>query len=260
MMKNTKSGFTLIEVLLVTVLLSFLAYTTFIQVRQSVGAKEEIDMKTEMLQESRAAIAMLDRDIRSATYITADDLIWDPQKPKEGDANAIPAPPKPLPVSIFTGKADYLFFSSRSHQRMSADVPENEQHFVTYQLSPERNLVRAETPRADSLKDRADPNAFKQFILLKNIKTLVFSYWDAKNEKWTDRWDSDTGETQDQMPPAVKIEIEYMPDVEETGRTKLKPIKISTSVRILEAAFKLPPQPTQVPGVNPVQGANPVTQ
>jgi len=257
---SSSAGFSLLEVLLVTVLLSFLAYTTFIQVRSSVNAKEAIDLKTEMLQESRAAIAMLDRDIRSATILTADDTIWEPIQPKPGET-PLPIPPKPLPVTIFNGKSDNIFFAARSHQRMSADVPENEQHFVTYQLNSEKALVRAETARAVNLKDRADPGNFKQIVLLKNIKSLVFSYWNAKSEKWVDRWDSESSETQDQLPPAVKVEIEYLPDVEASGRRKIEPIKIATSVRLTESVFKLPAQITPTPKPAAAgQGATPVGQ
>ncbi len=242
MKAQTNSGFTLLEVLIVTLFLVFLAFSTFQAVRSTVGTKEEIDQKTEALQESRAVVALLDRDIRSATMITQEDLIWEPLTPKPDEP---PLPPIPPPVTIFKGEAQRLFFSSRSHQRMSSDIPENEQHFVTYQLS-EGDLIRAESPRAVAVKDREDPKKFKQFTVLTQVKKLEFTYWDEKSEKWIDRWDSEVADTLDRLPPAVKISIEYMPDVK-AGRKKVKMAQLQTSVRILENVFKSPAKKASPP-------------
>lgn len=238
-MKNTRAGMTLLEVLIVTILLSFLAFATFTAVRSTITTKEDIDRKTESVQESRAALAIMDRDIRAAFFITAEDLGWNPQPSPNSNNPTEPPAVKPLPVTLFKGEAKYLFFSANSHQRLSADVPEDSQHFVTYQLSKD-NLIRAESVRAISAKDR-DSSAtasYRQFELLTQVKELKFSFWDAKQERWADTWDSEKAEQLDTLPAAVKVEIEYLPDVAATSRRKVETVKITTAIRILQAAFK----------------------
>lgn len=242
------SGFTLLEVLIVTLFLSVLAYTTFQEIRSTVGAKEEVDQKTEVLQESRAVIALFDRDVRAATMITAADTVWEPVTRKDGEAPAV----EPQPITLFKGEAQYLFFSARSHQRMSADIPENEQHFVTYQIV-NGDLIRAESPRAVNKADKEDPEKFRRFTVLRNVKKLVFTFWDDKSFKWIDRWDSERTDTKNQLPAAVKLEVDYQPDAKDTIRRKVKPSQIITSVRIFEQAFK------SAPVKKPAAGANPST-
>ena len=250
-----RQGFTLIEVLIVTVLLSFLAIATFTSVRSTLIAKETIDQKTEILQQGRAVLAMMDRDIRLAFYVTADDFIWKPStKPLEDGTPAPPPPPKPLPITIFQGKPNEIFFSSRSHQRMAVNSPENDQHFITYQLS-QGKLIRAESQRAVSLKDRESPDKFRSFTLLENIKELKLAYWDKKAERWSDSWDTEKSEWQDQLPEAVKIELTYQPDIPESPRRKIEPVTIQTAIQLIEPALKKAPQRAPALPPTPAEGA-----
>lgn len=232
---SARSGMTLLEVLIVTVLLTFLAFATFQSVRSTIRVKEEIDQKTEMLQESRAALAVMDRDLRSAFYLTAHDLGWAPVQTQPDE----PKPSIPVPVTIFKGESRYLFFSANSHQRMSADSPENEQHFVTYQLNQDE-LIRAESVRALSIKDRESSATadYKQFALLNKVKKVTFSFWDTKTDQWTDAWDTEKPENLDTLPGAVKIEIEYQPEIASGRRRIDETVKLSTAVRIVQTAFK----------------------
>lgn len=235
-MKNLQSqqGFTLIELLLVSFLLAMLALATFSTVRGAIQTKETIDKKSETLQSARAVLSMLDKDIRAAFFLRAEDLRWRPARPP---ANTVyPPAQRPRSVSIFQGKASEIFFSSGSHQRMSADVPENEQHFVTYQLSGSE-LLRGETSRAVRVEDREDTSKLKQFTLLNNVKTLKFDYYDLKSEKWVETWDTEGSEQMERLPFAVKIQLEYEPDVQSSEKEK-ETIKISTVVKILEASFR----------------------
>jgi type II secretion system protein J len=237
--RQAQAGFTLLEVLIVTVLLTFLAISTFSVIRLTMRDKEDVDRESEFLQESRAVLSVLERDIQSAYLEHYEDLGWEP-KPKNSDptqTTEIPTGSKPIPVTIFQGKANQVFMSARSHQRMAADSPENEFHFVTYQMDGD-NIIRAESLRAVSLKDREIQDSFRSFTLLEKVKTFKLEYWDKRSEKWTDSWDTERPETQDLLPEAVKIELEYTPERPVDDKKKDQTVKIVTAVRITEAALR----------------------
>lgn len=236
---SAKAGFTLIEVLLVSALLAFLGMATFSAVRGTLRAKEDIDQRTEIVQSQRAVAAILERDIRAVFYQTPEDFVWEPVTPKADDPNPPPPAVKPLPVTIFQGKSNELFMSTRSHQRMSADSPENDQHFVTYQIH-ENRLVRAESRRAVSTYDREDKDRFDKLVLLNNVRSLEFKYYDRRTERWTDAWDTDKADPQYLLPGGVQINIEYMPDVEDTARRKVEAVRVMTAVALTEPMFRTP--------------------
>lgn len=230
-----KAGFTLIEVLLVTALLSLLGLATFQSMRASSGLKTKVDFETESLQEARAVFALLDRDIRAAHFLTPEELVWDTRLLKL-EPNQAP-PLRPLPVTVFKGSKDDIFFSAKSHQRLSANAPENEFHFVTYQLQKSQ-LVRGESFRATSLKDRENPDGFRTFVLLEKVKSMTFSFYDPRSDAWSETWDTERDEFRDRLPNAVKFIIEYEPEIDVPGNFEVKTVKISTSVSVSEAGLK----------------------
>ncbi|HVJ64995.1 MAG TPA: type II secretion system protein, partial [Bdellovibrionota bacterium] len=69
------SGMTLLEVLMVTGLLSFVALSVFVSVRSMVDAKRTVDSKSESTQEFRAILSLMTRDVQTAFFNTAADFI-----------------------------------------------------------------------------------------------------------------------------------------------------------------------------------------
>mgnify|MGYP000990974957 CR=1 FL=1 len=240
-LKTRVSGFTLLEVLLVITLLFFLSLTTFQSVRNTMNAKEDIDYRTEVVQMQRAVFALLERDLRLAFHHVAEDFIWEapPPDPNNPPDPTQPTPTKPPAITVFRGKGAEIFFSTKSHQRMSADSPENEQHFVTYQIH-DNALVRAESKRAIAVADREDAERLKKVVLLNKISKLAFKFYDPKGERWTDEWDTESADTRDVLPMAVEVEMEYTPDVEETSRRKPEPVVFKTSFILTEPLFRKP--------------------
>lgn len=239
MTKSTlNSGFTLIEVLLVTLLLFMLSYSTFMAVRSTMGTKRSIDNRTEILQSGRALIELLDRDIRNTYFIEANDLGWDENYVDQKDPNgdSIP-PPKPVPITIFQATSNELLFSSRSHQRMSAESPENEQHFVRYRVQ-EKKLFREESFRAINSEDITDDKQFRSLELLNNLKSIKFGFWNEKAQRWEDKWDTNSSEFLDILPEAVKIDLTYIPEALNEGDDATKEVTYSTVVRLTQTHFK----------------------
>jgi len=240
-----KSGLTLIELLLVTVLLVFFSFTIFHLVRSSLALKTKLDRRTEYLQEQRTVLTLLSRDFRSAFFVTAEDFVWSPPK---NDPNAAPGlaqrlrqdpqNQRPNPVTLFQGEKSQLFFSCQSHQRLSANAPENHQHLVLYQLK-NKELIRGESLRVVHEEDRENAENYRNFVLLENVSKLEFSYWNEKSERWEDSWDAESSEKRDKVPGAIKVLIEYTPKVIEGEEDKeIKPRIFETSIRLQEAELR----------------------
>ncbi len=232
-----KSGFSLIEILIVLVLLGFLSLSTFSAVRSTIQNKEAIDRRVEILQEGRAALSIIERDIMAAYYLVPEDLGWAPLPPHKPGEPEIPPAVKPLPVTIFKGQAGEIFFSTRTHRRTAIDSPENESHFVTYQLSS-GNLVRATSQRVVSAKDRENSEKFDTEILLENVKKFKLSYFDVKSEDWLESWDTEKRELADRLPEAVRIELEYEPLVNLGFKQKPQDVVLKTEFNIAETLLK----------------------
>jgi len=214
----------------------------FQTVRMTMQAKEDVDQRNGGLQASRAAMSLLERDLRAAYLSLPEDLGWRPVQPSQDDKDPIPAAVKPAMVTIFHSSGNDVFFSARTHQRLSVDSPEDEEHFVTYQLDND-SLVRAESTRAVNLYDREDPDRFKQFQVLSGVKLFKLSFWNEKNERWDDKWDSESAEQKDKLPTAIKVDLEYMPEEIENARRKAELVKLSMIVRPIEAGLKNNPDP-----------------
>jgi len=238
-----QQGFTLLEILLVTVLLFFLTYAVYQSVKTTTNVKERVEARSEILQEFRSAFGILERDIRGAYYQTAEDYGWFPTKRVSVDANDPPAEPppppvKPTPITLFQGRENMLFFSTRTHQRLSANSPENEEHFVFYELK-NNELIRSESKRAIRIEDRQDPTEFRSYVLINKVNSLKFSFWNPKQQRWIQDWDSEKSEYLNKVPEAVKIEIRFTPEFStDVGGNKAQELVLITAVRLAEASYR----------------------
>ncbi|MEZ4816253.1 MAG: type II secretion system protein GspJ [Bdellovibrionota bacterium] len=246
-----RSGFTLLEILLVTVLLFFLGYAVYTSVRATTNTKEIVESRSEILQEYRSAFGIIERDLRATYYQTAEDYGWYPRKevasnPKEGEEPPPPLDPenetliptKPTPITLFQGKENTLFFTTRTHQRLSANSPENEEHFVFYELK-NKELHRSESKRAIRVEDRQNPEDYRSFVLLENVISLKFSFWNPKQQRWVPDWDSEKSEFLNKVPEAVKVEIRFTPEYSsDKGGNKSQELFLITAVRLAEASYR----------------------
>lgn len=254
-MKNNLKGFTLLEVLLVTVLLFFLSYVVYASVKSTTQTKEIVESRSEILQEYRSAFGIIERDLRGAYYQTAEDLGWyerkqvksDEKKEDQGgdsqaevvdEVDQTPIPAKPTPITVFQGKENMLFFSTRTHQRLSANSPENEEHFVFYELK-NTELIRSESQRAISIEDRQNTDGYRSFVLIDKVISVKFMFWDKKRQQWIPDWDSEKSDYLNKVPEAVKVEIKFSPEyATDKGGNKAQELFLITAIRLAEAGYR----------------------
>ena len=204
-------------------------------------AKDSVEANSEILQEFRSAYGILERDLRGAFFVTEDDFGWfyRPHKdPTEQDRVGIPLPPpKPKPITLFQGKEAQLFFSTRTHQRLSANSSENEEQFVFYELK-NKQLIRSESKRAIRIEDREQSDEYRSFVLIDNVVSIKFEFWNPKQSLWVSDWDSDKAEFLNRVPEAVQITIHFTPEFELDKGKQAKELVLTTAVRLPEAGYR----------------------
>ena len=229
---------TLIEVIASIVLISGITFAIIPMVRRMMGAKKQASVLSYGNQEQRALYSIISRDIKNAFFITAHQLGWDPVLPDAEEGEPLPPEPEaPVPVTVFKGERDNLILSTKTHQRFSQNIPENEQHIVTYELKS-KNLIRSESPRLISTGDYDEKDKFREFTLLENVSRIEFGYWNPNTEKFDQKWDSDRSEHFNDMPELVKVTIEYRPDaVTKNTQAADKDVKLEFVIPITQSSF-----------------------
>lgn len=251
--KSHQAGFSIIEVLLVSFLLFLLSYSTYMSIRGAMNTKKSIDTKSEVLQSGRSVLQLLARDLRAVFFVDARDLGWNPIKEKTAEelraegkraeeidqilASQEPTPATPVPLTLFQGTQNELLFSARSHQRMSADSPENEQHFVRYRVDGS-SLIREESLRAIRKEDISEEENWRQFTVLETLQSIEYEFYNVKTERWEQTWDTNSSRNLDTLPYLIRIKLSYKAEAAQQGEELENELNYEMTVRILQTAFK----------------------
>jgi general secretion pathway protein J len=140
---------------------------------------------------------------------------------------------EPRNKTIFIGKRSRhgmrLDFASFSHFKMRADANESDQNELSYFVDrdpddkQETALMRREQARID---DEPEEGGVEQ-VLAHGVKELSFEFYEPKQERWQDEWDSTRMDQKHRLPTFVRIEMVALgPD----GKTEEKFV---TKARIL---------------------------
>jgi prepilin-type N-terminal cleavage/methylation domain-containing protein len=111
-----------------------------------------------------------------------------------------------------SGKGVELRFSSLAHRVLWADAKESEQTQILYTLEPDRrdasktNWMRREQRRLSN-ENPEDESADKD-IMIRGVEEVAIQFWDWKDEKWVDDWDSTGSDSQrNRLPTRAKITV-----------------------------------------------------
>ncbi len=171
--KKSVYGFTLIEIMVATVLMGMMGVLLMTSINTSVRAKESVEHISQRFHEVRQAMSRMSREI-SMAYLS-----------KNINAN------ETLFVTQFKGEKNKLFFSAFGHVVSQKDAKESDQQVLGFYLAPDKkgqlSLMRRMHPRLnlDVTKDgRAQ-------VLCPKVSKLEFEYFDSRYEKWQESWNSD---------------------------------------------------------------------
>lgn len=226
---GNQSGFTLIEVVIVLVILTFISIGIYQMTAETFKLRDELAAEGEFYNTIRMSMDVVGRDV-SAMF---SPIISRPNPgPSPNPANPASLQPAVSPqdmqvilgsdqgktgpfwlaatdksglrASRFVGTPEKLTFVSASHVRIYKDRPESDFAKITYELvSDEENkdsndpalqnsfvLARTENTDAFDDDDRRSEKYAHRYLLLHGIKKLKFRYWRKDVDNGLGRWET----------------------------------------------------------------------
>ncbi len=204
-----QSGFTLLEVLIAITILSFIAFSTYKMVDSNITTKEDVLREDAAIIQGVTAVGRLDADISQlyTPLFSSSKFMPTATTPDVYAENAAPS-------GNFDGRAKngqlipmfkseekwtvYLF--TQANRRKIADSKESRFAWVKYSMRPMENdptdpanedkknqglyeLTR-QVIATDIFNSNLPWSEVKSQVLMKNIKTLEFTFWDEKTKKY----------------------------------------------------------------------------
>ena len=198
-------GFTLIEVLAVIFLTALVLGVSLDYYYDLSNASQRAMGRT---REVRRATAILDRivkDLQGATLV---------MKPDGEDRLSHRWIFLAENRGYSTGGSDRIKFVTRDYEpkRQSRNLHESDLAFVTYSMEEdERGTLALRRGISPGLADPADlhnfPTANETQLLTDELASLTFTFLDEQGS-WQEEWDSNELVQADQLPVAIKIELE----------------------------------------------------
>lgn len=225
------SGFTLIEVLIAMGILATLSILTAQSISRSIRGKQNIQNNIDVSSAFTSAIKIIERDIQMAFHFRdihhEISMKLQTQKPQQNSptntsGNQAPvAPPsaantqrsiRPAQVTLFKGTEEKLDFVTLLQGRGYGKGLEGDQKEVGYYLEQCRRFTKPSENsnclwrRISSFVDDDIERGGTARVLLEDVKTLEFRFYDQQQKRWNSVWDSKT--QNNFFPAAVEITIE----------------------------------------------------
>lgn len=213
-------GMTLIEIMISLAIIGFMMAMAWSTISNASNARVTFVALEERNHEVRIAMARMVADLQSAYLSSNEDQNFDNRR------------------TLFIGKDEEVRFSSFGHQTLWADANESDQTLIAYYLDSDRAnpgkeaLYRKELRRTSNEPWEGEPA--EHDILLSGIEKFDLEYWDWKDKKWQETWDTTKQDAErDRLPFRVRIALEY-----KNGRGD--ELEIETQARLLVQEIWIP--------------------
>lgn len=199
MSSREQAGMTLLELMVATAVMTSMMFVTWSVITNTAEAKRSVEAQLERDHEIRVALDRIIRDLEGAYLSTNENQNLEDRR------------------TMFVGKDksdfDELRFSSLTHTVLWADADESEQTLIAYLEEPDpkdsskTNILRWESRRLSN-EDWEDEPA-EVDLLLRDVASLDFSFYDARDTNWQDKWDSTNADGErGRLPAYIKVQIE----------------------------------------------------
>lgn len=166
-------AFSLIEIMIASLLLAMMGVIIMTSMNSSLKAKDNIELTSKNFHLARQAVNRMGKEI-SMAYLSKNLNPTDPSY-----------------ITQFKGYKDKLYFSAFGNVVRQKGAKESDQQVLGYFMANDKNnqqsLMRAYQPNLNN--DVEKINTYQ--VLCPNIKKIEFSYFDNRTEKWDESWLSD---------------------------------------------------------------------
>lgn len=193
--RKRMGGFTLAEVMVAVAILAFIGLLTFGTFSRALMARDKAEQITDRYHQIRQAMLRMADEISMAfisTHRSCDD---------------------PRTRTIFAVQREAggmrLDFTSFSHMKISADANESDQNELSFYVDDDPNnqgkmaLLRREQARIDD--DPKEGGTVQ--VLAEGVTHLDFAFYDAKQDRWDDFWDTSRQDYRNRLPMFVTIRM-----------------------------------------------------
>lgn len=205
---DNDSGFTLIEVLIAIILLSFISLSTFKMVEDSTDTKDRVLAEDQRLLQTLTAVARIDNDFSqfysplfaySKQTPANSGQVYQDDNPNKSNFEGKTKNGALIPQFTSEDKQTLVFFSA-ANRRKTADAKEGRFAWVKYSV---RRVDKSDSSETDEEKKHAgDYEMIRQVItsnlyaqnlnwdqakaqvLISNIKSVEFTFWDERTKKF----------------------------------------------------------------------------
>lgn len=205
-----QSGFTLVEVMIAIIILSFISFTTYKMVDSNTDTRDRVVKEDRQTVQSLTAIGRIDSDISqmyNPLYATSKlaptagsssaDIYADSTSNANGSFDGKASNGALIPQFKSEDKSTIIFLTLANRRKM-ADSKESRFAWVKYSMrsmepdpdNPDdktaglNELVR-QTITSDIFNPTQDWSKPKFQVVMENIKSFEFSFWDERAKKYT---------------------------------------------------------------------------
>lgn len=173
-MKSTLlRGFSLIEVMVATVLMGMMGALLMTSINSSIKAKDTVEDVSSRYKVVRQAMARMAREI-SMAYLSKHINVAEPAF-----------------ITQFKGKSDSLYFSAFGNVVRQKDAKQTDQQVLGYYLAPDKQGQQALMRRHHANLNLDVEKGGRAQVLCPKVNKLVFSYYDDRYERWEEGWFAD---------------------------------------------------------------------
>ena len=236
-LKYNKKGFTLIEVLIAIVCLSMITIATANKWSSTIKLRGRLLKEGDFYNGIRLSISIMERDISQlftplascslmgcVNYIEEDNYMRGLGDFLRGDERITSdywgevVNEYGIRLSRFIGSKDNISFISSSNARVYRDSYESLFSKVSYSLEDNKDkdalddfsgnhiLVKKENKNPFSIEDKEED--FNSYYLLRGINSFEFSYYNKRQDKWVDKWDSFHRDSRHIYPDIIRLDVQ----------------------------------------------------
>ena len=226
-----ENGFSMLEVVVAVALLALMGGVTFGIFGKVMDARERSETISRHYHQIRQAMLRMSREIQMA-YISEHRYCEEPRS-----------------RTIFaTESSSYgmrLDFTGFSHYKLMADANESDQNELSYYIGKDPNPREEEDRkglvlirREDSRIDEEPREGGVEQVLARGVKEIDFRFYNEKEDRWEDEWDTEDSDFRGRLPMFVeiKLKVEGLLGEDETFFTKTR-VFLRRSIRIMGTNF-----------------------